>query len=359
MIPPILFLLLFLIPNVLGWVESSLIELFGMGIITIFLYAAGWAAEKRAIVVKKNIWSYKLILLFFICFIFFFISFGDSAIFLALRDGYSEEARESSLKLASPLLQVLVNVVRDALLPFVLIVICKKRKILLSFVVVLYLYFVAFNLAKSFIIINTIALVVACNPKFSVLLIVKLVAVFLVASFVMGVAIGAFVDPVGYYEFVFDFLIRRILTLTPELGAGVRDMVALHGFYWFNSNNLPFEMELYRFIGHSDLESGWANVFIIADAYGRGGVLGILLAVIALIFYMSWFIYLAKFLGSIYSLYLINLFSVYVFMQGIYSFGLIASFFVGPLFLIFFGGFIKIQKRNNQSNNSGYLCCYQ
>lgn len=356
MIAPVLFLFLFLIPNIFGWVESSFVELAGMVAISIYLYIAGWFVRNSAVAVRESMWLDRVVLVLLLSLIFFLFSFKSSAIFSALRDGYSEEARENALKLAPPLFQVLVNILRDALLPFMLIITYRKRKILFLSFVLLYVYFAAFNLAKSFLIINTIALVLACNSRFSLRLVIGLCGIFLFASLIMGGVIGAFDDINGYYQFVFDFVARRILTLTPELGVGVRDMVDLHGFYWFSSHDMPFEMQLYRFIGHSDLESGWANVFVIADAYGRGGLVGIFLAFFALSLYAGWFLYLKKFLGSIYSLYLINLFSIYVFMQGIYSFGLIASFFVGPLFLLFCGGSVSFFRSNIRFSNSKQSC---
>lgn len=239
-------------------------------------------------------------------------------------------------------MQAAINVFRDALLPFLLIICLKnKDKVLLILSIAVYLYFATFNLAKSFIIINSVALILACAVRVSVGFYFKLASLIFSSSFVMGYLTRSFDGIAGFTDFLVDFVVRRILTLTPNLGVNVREMVNLYGFYWESADISPFEMQLYKFIGHSDLASGWANVYLMADAYGRGGMLGICLAITIFGGYILWFNFISKYLGSIYSIYLVNLFSIYIFMQGVFSFGLIASFVVGPFLLLVYSGAIK------------------
>jgi hypothetical protein len=107
--------------------------------------------------------------------------------------------------------------------------------------------------------------------------------------------------------------------------------VEAHGFFGAGPFGRSFEYELFAFIQHSELESGWANVYSFADAFGRGGYLGVALMYVIIAAYGAFFGTFGRYLSVPYMRYLWILFSIYVFMQGVFSLGLVVSFVLGPM----------------------------
>lgn len=332
--PLLLYIVIFATPNLLGWVLSPTTDLVVLGTVSLaatFLFGFNM---KRAYffdeIRNQRRINYFLIMVF--CLAFIMISLPRSAILNSILFGYTEEVRENALKLANPILQAAINLIRDSFLPYLIIASLKRSRVGLKLVtiILIYFYFLTFNLAKSFVIINTFAIL------FSVYGVVSLLPVLVISTGAMAiyaVVIAQYNNLEDMRLFFLDFVLRRILTLTPELGVDVRNLVDQVGFHWLNSSEKPFEMKLYQFIGHSDLETGWANVYFAADGFGRFGNPGVALSVMIVIGYYLWFRFLSLKLGVSYAKYLTLLFTIYIYMQGVFSLGLLVSFFVGPMML--------------------------
>lgn len=328
--PLALFLFLFWLPNYLDWVASPAVDYWGMLLVAIgaaIAFPGGGAGGD----LQPGIGSHQAVSGVGALAIAMGVAvvLPHSAILLSLaQGGFSMEAREDALKLAPVYVPVVVNVFRDAVIPFLLIrTSADEHRLRWYLLWVAFAYFATFNLAKSFVIINTLAIIMALVQSPVVVVIAG------VALFLPVLALLAFLYSRGNPDiaaFIIDFIGRRILTLTAELGVNVREFVEANGYFWGGHLRRDFEYELFSFIQHSDLASGWANVYGIADAFGRGGGLGIALFGTICCLYLLFFWLIIRPLDGRFAVYLWALFCTYIFMQGIFSLGLVTSFVVGP-----------------------------
>ena len=333
---PILLLPLFLfyLPNAVGAVSSPIEDIAILTAVSI----GGWAAYSNISRQPGDEAPPNQSIIFVVVLSLTFLAmwlFPQSAIYHSMLEGYSPEIRENSLKLASTFVQGVVNLSRDAILPYVIIAFASEKglisRAILLVAIVLFCYFALFNLAKSFILINSFAIGYAIFGSRTLLFALP---AGLAGSIGMGWLTGGIRGIGDIVPFLRDFIIRRIATLTPELGVDVRNYVASRGFYWASSHETSFEMELYRFIRHTDLPTGWANVYFVADAFARGGYAAIGIAAAICATYISWFILVSRVLGRRFASFAIVLFFIYIYMQGVFSRGVFVSFVIGPIALM-------------------------
>src|SRR5207244_6981817 len=88
--------------------------------------------------------------------------FPYSVVFTSiLRVEVNAEIREESLKTAPILIPVIVNLFRDAILPYIIVQRHTTLQRVGPIAYLLFFYFATFNLAKSFIVINSLCLMMA------------------------------------------------------------------------------------------------------------------------------------------------------------------------------------------------------
>ena len=338
--PLILFTLLFLLPNFIGEVISPALDIIVLALYAISSYflcpLSPVSADQPGLIANTN---RKFILLAVVIIAVAFAK--NSAIYQSLiNGGFEESIRESSLKLAGPFVAIGINIMRDGIVPFLILAElrdgCKRRR-RMGILIALYIFFSMFNMAKSFIIVNTIALLVAVGVNFYWLVLFASVFCISFLFYALELRLINTISIETAFAFYNDFFFRRILTLTPQLGVEVREYVFEKDFYWFH--NFPqtnFEYLFFDFLKHSPNPTGWANVYFAADAYARGGPAASFIALFLCIIYLLFFRSLTAWLGSTYCVYATTLFTTYVYMQGVFSLGLATSFLMSPLLLCLF-----------------------